>query len=218
MTRLRHVAAFVLLGPCFAVAGWWIRSYSSYDSVCYRSMQDDNHFCFSSLTGLVRCEFLKFDPAVHSSDGMHWWWQAMPSAERDSLNLAHGVRIRPAPEFLGFTRRDSVEHWSLGVPYWFLALLTAASAFAVRPPPRSRFSLGQSLIAVTIAAAVFGLILGTIRREPVLFELVRYDAMGFANRIIRLPHVAAFVLLALPIHSSLPRQRSSSCTSTVAAS
>ena len=56
------------------------------------------------------------------------------------------------PNILGFRFNDSFSM----VPYWFVLLL--AAAFGVAPWIRWQFSLRTMLIAVTVIAALFGLV------------------------------------------------------------
>ncbi len=78
----------------------------------------------------------------------------------DSPPASHPSIVKPP----SFKLEASTTAGHVVAPYWFVVLLTAAMAVAVRPSPRGQFTTRRLLAAVTLAAVVFGVILGTMPR------------------------------------------------------
>lgn len=129
MTRLRHNVAFVQLALCFAAVALWWRSYRVLDDV-QAPWPIGNGISFLSFKGQLL--------ATWTPVPVNWARRAIPAdiisgGEANSL-FGTGTFQVPAVYGIGTGR------W-VNMPYWFISLLIATVAFAIRPSPRFRFSL-----------------------------------------------------------------------------
>lgn len=146
---LRNLAALGLLTLSFGVLTLWVRSVNRSDQLRFNGGSGMN---------------------VISVLGMFNFWYGLRSQSPD-LTLtfssssikeveARLVRVTERPK-IGYRSMGSA--WVIFAPHWFVALVFAAIAFALKSKPRLRFSLADLLVLMTFSTVLIAGVAGLTR-------------------------------------------------------
>jgi hypothetical protein len=155
--RLLRIAAFAgCVVTSVAFGALWARSYYWNDTIVRNHSQGYWHF--RSWKG--RIEYIV-------TVGTEKWpsWLALKShstKDWQGLISAHGGLT--GPEAFGFGWGETRSGNTRGIaPHWFFVLVAGALALAFKPKPRRRFSLGEVLGVMTVAAIAIAAITSLLR-------------------------------------------------------
>lgn len=155
----RIAASLICLAACVGFAALWARSYYFHDALT-GPFTNSKILCLTSWHGRLSFLTLLNNPPVPPEFGTH-----RPPPIDDYI-----LQVSPADKWLAAVRDDdSISQlpqvgitfmrrgqWEACAPHWFLLLLAGALAIALKPKPRMRFSLRETLAILTVAAVVIG--------------------------------------------------------------
>lgn len=144
---IRTVVFAVCVVACVAFAALWARSHYWNDTI-YRH-QSELYWHLRSWKGSLQYYSRTWDGSRDPFIGLN----SNPTEEYQSMLSRHGSRGITGPELWGFGWGERAERTRVVAPHWFVALMAIAIAFAVKPKPRWRFSVGE-LLAIMTATAV----------------------------------------------------------------
>jgi hypothetical protein len=136
---LRIAFSATCLIACVLLIAWWIRSYWRGD------------FLYLELTATQAVEFGSFKASVLF---VEFFVSRVPPTPPIRFRTAR-YDVEPHWQYVGFQLEGDRSGTRLGLPHWFLVIVSAT--FAAIPWIRWRFSLRTLLIATTIVALVLGL-------------------------------------------------------------
>jgi hypothetical protein len=121
-----------------SLIGLWVRSDEWHDAF-WRTNANNNVTGMSSSAGTIVIETLQLAPGTDSAG---WHFRTQPADKK----------------YQGFMWKSSVAYNLVGIPTWFLLILSVALAVPPWIHWSSRFSLRTLLIATTLVAVGLGLI------------------------------------------------------------
>ncbi|MEX2308547.1 MAG: hypothetical protein WD738_13180 [Pirellulales bacterium] len=143
---LRIAVSALSLTACVLLIALWARSYYYLDQLT-EPISRTRGIEFASIEGQARFAVLKLNPAV-PFQSQDWGLESTNS----KLGYAQSEIDDTKWGFVG----SEIDFWTIWGPYWFLALLGVT--FAAVPWIPRRFSLRAMLIAMTLFAALLGII------------------------------------------------------------
>jgi hypothetical protein len=151
---LRNLTALGLLTLSLGVLALWVRSYSWHD--CFFWVGRERQVEIISLAGGVQA-IMEAD--VLSDLPLGFKLRTTSTAESLELLWRLHLKVSPAnkiewPGAFGFLSPALTSDSSVYLPHWFVALVFALLAFALKPKPRLKFSLADLLVLMTFSAAL----------------------------------------------------------------
>jgi hypothetical protein len=159
---LRNLTALGLLTLSFGVLALWVRSYAWDDQFNHFGMRTS---VFSSAGGQLTLASMPQLALVGTEPG-ELLYGAAPMQPASGDRYADGVRIpfsvgKPSALNFGFDRAGPYP--VVYAPHWFVALVFALLAFALKPKPRLKFSLADLLVLMTFSAVLIAGVAGLSR-------------------------------------------------------
>jgi len=143
---VRNFAALGFLTLSVGVLALWVRSYSSGDLVGLSGNR------LVSLLGSLTLSW-PVDPSSDESG----WFETGPAEDVQVFYSAFFAPMR------NFELRKYPMWTRVTVPHWFVALVFALLAFALKPKPRLKFSLADLLILMTFSTVLIAGVAGLTR-------------------------------------------------------
>ena len=142
--KLRIAWSVTFAIACVLLIVLWVRSYWCHDAL-WRTNANNNVKGVSSSAGTIVMESLQLDPGIDSAG---WHFRTQPEDRT----------------YRGFMWKSSGTYTRVGIPTWFLLILSVTlAAIPWLPWWSNRFSLRTLLIATTLVAVVLGLIVYATR-------------------------------------------------------
>jgi hypothetical protein len=149
---LRNLSALCLLTLSIGVLALWLRSITWFDRV---DIKRDSQVSLGSAAGLLNL------------------WTGILTLPHDSIEFRFSTGsteealsergVDPDLPVLKIGYRQYGRGWVYFVPHWFIALVFALLAFALKPKPRLRFSLSDLLVLMTLSAVMVAGVAGLTR-------------------------------------------------------
>jgi len=159
---LRNLAALGLLTLSFGVLALWVRSQVRLDSLIGTGWEKS--LTLSSFNG--QCYFILAEAFTYGFEDPSSVSLVSRSSE-EVLKIERWITGQggqsplssPGSYGLGFRRHPL----RIYVPHWFVALVVALLAFALKPKPRLKFSLADLLVLMTFSAMLIAGVAGMSR-------------------------------------------------------
>jgi hypothetical protein len=152
LTRRARISASALFGVfCVLLVALWMRSYRYWDQL-YNPVSNSTLIIVESASGRV---LLRLTTTVPGSP----WTCHIPQALRDEYwggPLKDWEEANRHKGIGGFAAHGRPWYTTYRAPYWFLAIMFAASTVAPWLRSSTRFSLRTLLIAITVIAVILG--------------------------------------------------------------
>jgi hypothetical protein len=148
-----------LLTLSLGVVALWVSSYSGLGLVNGK-LPAKQGFVFQSWKGQLRSMWYSVSNRIPES---RWALSYSPAPEWERMLKVIYARQPPESSILGFRARVSFDEWRVAAPYWFLFLVFATLAFALKPKPRLKISLADLLLLMTFFAVLIAGVAGLSR-------------------------------------------------------
>jgi hypothetical protein len=163
---LRNLTALGLLTLSVGVLALWVRSYEWCDGIQINSGRTT--FSVASLSG--RSYFGRRSNSGQMLRTRGRYPRRFLIHSRRSETMVDSLRKsdakfsqRRAPNAYGFGSHRTTRYSELFAPHWFVALVFALLAFALKPKPRLKFSLADLLVVMTFSAVLIAGVAGLTR-------------------------------------------------------